>query len=41
MNIDLCTIKEADMVSPTAMESLQFMLIEVFCSAPATESLSF
>lgn len=32
-------MKEADTVSPTAMESL--MLIELFCSAAATKSLSF
>lgn len=39
MNIDLCTIKQANMVSSTAVESLQFMLIEQFFSASATESL--
>lgn len=32
-------MKEADKESPTAMESL--MLIELLCSAPATESLLF
>jgi len=36
MNIDLCTTMEAYTVSPTALGSLQFMLIELFCSSPAS-----